>query len=43
MEFKVHIFQAWKVMKNQANGCHIFDQCKSKPVRWDWLCLTGGA
>ena len=27
MEFTTHIFQAWKVVKNQPNGCGIFDPC----------------
>jgi len=30
MEFKIQIFEAWKLMLglgNQPNGCHIFDTC----------------
>jgi len=27
MEFKIKIFQTWKVMENQLNGCHIFNPC----------------
>jgi len=31
--FQIPIFQAWKVMENHPNGCHIFDPCTPKPVR----------
>jgi len=34
MEFKIQIFQAWKVMENKPNGCHISDPCTCFAKFW---------